>query len=399
VEKEIWKGLIQISQDAPIKEGILSILSRIPHSDIPKDVRNWFSTENLDQQVMDNDFFTFLQGRAMAITYETPKFTPPPTLVPTPPSILADTQASLDAFQKSAAWQQLGINPALFRQATFAPQTPPLTPTPLGQIINHTTSPSPNVAILPLLSMDSLQIRDEVVMEIDRDSKKQYPEDIALALEGECSQSPNVGIPEPNDNSNEIWEDMPPAEPTHPVPMELEEHLTPVASTSHKADDEDEDDSANSYMQARDEVAMEVDDDSRQQSPSKPSDDVRPSEPAYPVLTELENDFIPAASTSPPASPIRSIASDTVDKVQELSSDNINQQGGAAEALTRMLNIAMNTNASEWPETDSEDKEEAAHKSPKSKKKLTQLAPKLKNEVIDLTLEEVSCSILFGPAF
>ena len=73
--------------------------------------------------------------------------------------------------------------------------------------------------------------------------------------------------------------------------------------------------------------------------------------------------------------PIRSIASDTVDRVQELSSDNINQQGGAAEALTRMLNIAMNTNASEWPETDSKDKEEAAHKSPKSKTNSHSLPP------------------------
>ena len=132
MEKVIWQGLIQISQNGPVEAGFLDILKSIPSNDIQDDVRHWFRTEDADQKTIDVDFSNFLQQRATGITHS------PPT---TPSSILPISQTSLDIIQKSSTWQQLGLDPCVLTNPSIAPRTPPLTPT-LSYPINDTPSPT-----------------------------------------------------------------------------------------------------------------------------------------------------------------------------------------------------------------------------------------------------------------
>lgn len=414
MEKEIWKGLIQISQDAPIEEGILGILSRVPSNGVHEDVRKWFNTKNSDRKVMDEDFFTFLQQRAMAIAHEMPKHTPPPTLVPNSDSILADAQTSLDVIQKSTAWQQLGVEPALLTQPIFAPRTP----NPPCPIIDTSTSPSPHILTSPLLSIDNVEMD-------------------------------NIG----ENNCNPLPLDRDASSPTGRLLKGLDTHVMGVRLSPPLPGDYMHEDGGNPSLLTRHEVAMAIDDDSEQQFPqdvameldsegSQPANicplerndhphthdgDVPPSEPTHPVPIELENNTLSVASISPPTSPIQSRSSNKVDDVQGLSSDDEDQQSDAVKALAKTLNKAINMNTSQHgPETDRWNNEVTIQKPPDLQKNKAQgkanheanklssavasssknnqdlervprIEPKYKNEVIDLTLEEVSCSILFRP--
>jgi hypothetical protein len=360
------------------------------------------------------------QQMAITSAHEAPSITPSSlTLMPTPPAILAAAQPSLDAFQRSAAWQKVGVDPALLSRPTFAPQTPPPTPThPSPLIIKNGASLLPHISMSPPLSMDNLQTRDEDAMEIDQ----QHPEDIAMALEDEASQPHNVCPPEPNDDFNQPNVDVPLSEHTHPVLVDLQNSLLSAAATSlpvspikskisDEADNiqvlssEDEhEDYSNSDLQTKDE-SMEVDDDGKLRSPGDIVEDVTsPSETTHPAPMELDNNLISTASTSPPVSPIQCIASNKADDVQGLSCDNEDSQGDTAEALMTALNDAINLNASNGSDTDGED-DDAVVCQPvlhvprrKNNQNLTQVPPK-PFEVIDLTLEKVSCRILFGPVF
>ena len=206
MEKEIWKGLIGIAQEAHIEDRILQILSTLPCSGIDADTKTWFNKESSNQDVTKEDFFTFLQKRAMTNTHELSKPSllpapvssiapsvltvvqssvdifqktahdvPKPTLLPTPlpattPSAIPAIQTSLDMLQKTAAWQQLGVKPILLSQPIFTPQTPPPTPTLPGPLLVSSTSPSPHSLTSPactplpvVIQMDNPESQESLV--------------------------------------------------------------------------------------------------------------------------------------------------------------------------------------------------------------------------------------------
>jgi hypothetical protein len=275
VEKEIWQGLIQISQNAPTEVGILDILRRIPSDTVQDDVRSWFCTKNTDHKTItaSDNIFTFLQQKAITTTH-----TPCPTPLPTPALILPVVQTSLDSIQKSAAWQQLGLNPCFLTGPKFAPQTPPLTPT-LPCPIDTSTSPSPTS---PLLS---------------------YAQPINACLGTLDSEQMGRN----NDKSPPITQDpIVQTGPTHPMSMELETNLS-AASMSHPSTPFQS--KKASYLTLAKTMNNAFNMNASQPGPTFSSPPNIHPRPMHTIPMEL-NYSVLAASTSCPSSALKSQASD-----------------------------------------------------------------------------------------
>ncbi|KAF8221759.1 hypothetical protein L208DRAFT_1382129 [Tricholoma matsutake] len=101
--KTIWQSMIQIAQDMPtIEDCVLNTLKTVASLslDIDAEARSWFCPV---PAIIPDNFFSFLQERAMGIAFGAPKPIPLSTLVPAA-CVLAAGQNSLDALQMSNAW-------------------------------------------------------------------------------------------------------------------------------------------------------------------------------------------------------------------------------------------------------------------------------------------------------
>ncbi|KAF8227784.1 hypothetical protein L208DRAFT_1379629 [Tricholoma matsutake] len=117
-----------------IKDCVLKTLKTVASLslDIDAEARSWFHPV---PAIIPDDFFGFLQERAMGIAFGAPKPILLSTLVPAA-SVLAAGQSSLDALQMSNAWQQMGVQPNLLTQ--------PFTPPPMPTIPGPSTHPFQN---------------------------------------------------------------------------------------------------------------------------------------------------------------------------------------------------------------------------------------------------------------
>lgn len=360
----IWGFIVRFSQNGLDEDAILDMLKQLPTNNIDEEARSWFHTENSHEKGMEEDFFTFLQQRSSVITQK-------PTIpVPTHASIEAVAGTSLDFIQQSDAWQAIGLDPGLTTWKMYMPQTPPQTPTPPYQI-NIPTSPhldfdlptiTPEV-IYTLTSDDGVPIEDVLVPNPTQPFPTSHvkPKVTGLTLNEEVNHTLTSGM-----HNGKLLQSDPPLVP-------LCSHFTPDVTLSMD----------NGGPKVHN---MDLDPDLPSQHDVCQPKDVRHSNP---MPMELEKELL-AASTSSPAGPVRSSASDpgstlaqTLNeafKTNHKQPNSENRKGNGISKLSK--NILQKTDDKSYKATSRSNSDNSTTKPPKHK-----------NEVIDLTLEEVSFSI------